>query len=140
MTDGSVTDGSVTDGSVGVRRDLLFWLVAAIGVSTVVAGALQAVAPGFVLGLLDAEATATSRHFFAIVGMFMVAFGAAVTHSLVADGDHRVLLLWAAFQKLGAFVAVSIGVANDVFAGLAVLVAINDLASAGVLLWHRHRL
>lgn len=124
---------------VVARRDLVFWLVAAIGVSTVAAGAVQVVVPEFVLELLDAEATVTGQHLFAIVGMFMVVFGAAVTHALVAPGDHGVLLLWAAMQKFGAFVAVGLGVTGGVFSGLAVLVAVNDLASAGVLLWYRRR-
>ncbi len=122
------------------RRDLLVWLLVGIGASTVVAGLAQMVAPGAVLDLLDAERSATSRHFFAIVGMFMALFGGALLQAVFSARDEPVVLLWAGLQKLGAFVAVSLGVANDVFSGLAVLVAVNDLASGGCILWHRHRL
>lgn len=122
------------------RRDVVFWLLVAIGASTAVAGVVQVVAPGFVLDLLDADRSATSRHLFAIVGMFMACFGGALLQAVMSGRDERTVLLWAGLQKLGAFVAVSLGVANDVFAGLAVLVALNDLASGALILWHRRRL
>jgi len=122
------------------RRDLLFWVVAAIAASTVAAGLVQLAAPGVVLDLVDARSDATSRHFFAIIGMFMAVVGGLLGHLLLrppeADRD-RLVLLWVAIQKAGAFAAVALGLTNDVFGGLAVLVAANDLASSGVLLWFR---
>jgi hypothetical protein len=114
--------------------------VLAVGASTLAAGAFQTLFPGTVLHVLDSPSTTATRHFFAIVGMFMAVIGGAVTQSLFTPGDHRVLLLWGAVQKFGAFVAVSIGVAHDVFSGIAVLVALNDLASSVVLLWYRARI
>lgn len=122
------------------RRDLGFWLVAAIAASTAAAGIVQLLAPEFVLDLVDAESTATSRHFFAIVGMFMAVVGGLLGHSMLRPPDaerDRLVLLWAAVQKAGAFGGVSLGIANDVFGGLAVLVAVNDLGSAVVLAWFR---
>lgn len=124
------------------RRDLSFWLVAVIAASTVGAGLTQLVAPGFVLDLVDADSTESTRHLFAIIGMFMAVVGALVGHALLRPPDaerDRIVLLWGAVQKAGAFVAVSIGVVQDVFGSLAVLVALNDLASAVVLTWYRQR-
>ncbi len=125
---------------VAARRDLLFWLAVAIGVSTVAAGLVQLVVPGLVLDILDAQSTGTSRHFFAIVGMFMAVIGGGLTSALFLPGDHRVLLLWAGVQKFGAFAAVSLGVQRGIFSGVAILVAVNDLASSAVIFWYRRRL
>ncbi len=125
--------------ATGARRDPLFWLMVFIGATTVVAGLAQLVSPGFVLGVLDAESTPTSRHFFAIVGMFMAVIGGGLTSAMFLPGDHRVLLLWAGVQKFGAFVAVSLGVQRGIFSGIAILIALNDLASSAAILWYRHR-
>jgi hypothetical protein len=122
------------------RRDLVFWVVAAIAASTLVAGLVQLVAPGFVLDLVDAERTASTRHLFAVIGMFMAVVGGLLGHMLLLPPDvdrDRLVLLWAAIQKAGAFVMVALGIADDVFGGLAVLVALNDLGSAVVLGWIR---
>jgi len=116
---------------------LLYGLMLLIAGSTVAAGVVQVIVPGFVLDLLDASSTPATRHFFAIVGMFMGVIGAAVLHALLTPGDHRVLLLWAGVQKFGAFIAVSLGVMNDIFSALGIAVALNDLLSAGVILWYR---
>ena len=122
------------------RRDLLFWVVTAIAASTVAAGLVQLVAPGVVLDLVDARSDATSRHFFAIIGMFMAVVGGSVGHALLRPPDRDrdgLVLLWGAVQKGGAFAAISLGIARDVFAGLAVLIAVNDLVSSGYFLWYR---
>src|SRR5947209_11439780 len=121
------------------RRDLLFWLVLFVGATTVVTGLAEVVAPGVVLDALGAEKSETSRQLFATVGMFMVVVGAGLTHALLAAGDHRVLLLWAGLQKLGAVIAVSAGVARGVFRTAALLVALNDLVSSGLVFWYRRR-
>ena len=112
------------------------WLVLFIAATTIVAGVVQLVAPGFVLRFLDASSTQTTRHFFAIVGMFMAVIGGLLLHTLLSRADSFPVLLWAGIQKFGAFVAVTLGVLNDVFSGLGVAVAINDLLSAGVILWY----
>jgi len=121
------------------RRDLLFWLVLFIGVTTVATGLSEVVAPGVVLDALGAGKTDTSRQLFATVGMFMVVVGGGLTHALFVAGDHRVLLLWAGLQKLGAVIAVSAGVARGVFRTAALLVALNDLVSSGLVFWYRRR-
>lgn len=125
------------------KRDLAFWVAAAIAASTVAAGLVQVVAPGFVLDLVDAESDTTTRHFFAIVGMFMAVVGGLVGHALLRPPDpdrDGLVLLWAAIQKGGAFAAISLGMARDVFAGVALLIAVNDLASSGYFLWYRRSL
>jgi hypothetical protein len=111
-----------------------------IGVTTVAAGLVQLVAPGFVLSVLDSERTDASRHFFAIVGMFMAVIGGGLTSAMFLPGDHRVLMLWAGVQKFGAFAAVSLGVQRGIFSGIAILVAVNDLGSSAVIFWYRRRL
>lgn len=35
-------------------KDFLYWLLVAIGAATVVSGAVQVVAPGFILGMMSA--------------------------------------------------------------------------------------
>jgi hypothetical protein len=122
------------------RRDAWFWLAAAVAATTLAAGLVQVAVPGFVLGLVDARRDPTTRHLFAVVGMFMALFGGLLGHVLVRPPDRRtdgLVLAWVAAQKAGACVAVASGVVNDVFGGLAVLVAVNDGASAAVLLWYR---
>lgn len=117
-------------------RTWLFKLLLFIGVVTVLSGLGQLVLPGVVLGLVGAESTATTRHFFAIVGLFMVLFGGMLCHALLAAGEHHVAVLWAGLQKFGASAAVGAGVVSGVFAGLALLVAGFDLLSGLLILWY----
>lgn len=124
-----------------IRADPLRAVLAVIAVTTAFSGAVQLVAPGFVLGALGAESTATSRHFFATVGMFMVVVGGLLTHTLLSRSPSADVLLWSGLQKFGAFVAVLLGVLNQVFAGLALGVAIFDLITSVLLAiaWRRLR-
>lgn len=104
-------------------------IVVAISLATVVSGFTQMVAPSFVLRFVGADITSTSAHFFAIVGMFMVLFGGLMLHTVYSVETSRVAILWAAFQKLGASVAVGIGIVNGIFAVVAGAVAGFDLLS-----------
>jgi hypothetical protein len=122
-------------------RDRFGALLAAIAAVTIVSGLFQLVFPGFVLDLLDAESSKTTRHFFAIVGMFMAIVGGLLLHTLLLPPPpDRVVVLWAAIQKAGAFAAVSLGVFRDVFSELAFGVALFDLATAVLLAWYLRRL
>ena len=117
------------------------WAVLAIAAMTALTGAVQIVAPGWVLERLGAVHTPTSSHFFGIVGMFMVVISGAVLHGLLAPVRDPLPLLWGSLQKFGAAAAVGIGTANRLFSDLAWLVAGFDLAS-GVLMvdwWRRIR-
>ena len=121
--------------------DPLRGVVAAISALTVLSGLGQLVAPGVVLDLLGAESTATTRHFFAIVGMFMAVVGAVMLQALLTEPTPPYVVLWGAVQKLGAFVAVAVGVARDLFGSIALVVAVFDLLTAvlAAALWHRLR-
>ncbi len=92
--------------------------------------------PGFVLGIIGAEITVTSSHFFAIVGMFMALFGGLMLHAIYSAQPQRPAILWCAFQKLGAFAAVTLGVFTGVFSVLAMAVAIFDLVSGAIFLYY----
>ncbi len=122
-----------------MRADRLRAVVAAVAALTVLSGLGQLVLPGVVLDALGAESTPTSRHFFAIVGMFMAVVGGVTLQALLAADPPSYVVLWCAVQKAGAVVAVTVGVTRDLFAGIALLVAGFDLLSALLagLLWHR---
>lgn len=107
-----------------LRRVLLL-----IAVLTVISGLVQAAAPGRLLGLLSAESTPATRHFFGIVGMFMVLFGGLLWHALASHSPQPIAVLWAALQKFGASMAVALGVWHGIFSPLALGVAGFDLLS-----------
>ena len=97
--------------------------------------------PGTVLDLLGAESTPTTRHFFAIVGMFMAVVGGVTLQALLVEPTPAFVVLWCAVQKLGVFLAVSVGVLRDLFSWVAMTVALFDLLTAvlATMLWRRLR-
>ena len=108
-------------------------LLLLIAVLTLLSGAGQMLRPDFVLHLVGGPDQPGARHFFGIVGMFMVLFGGLAFQALRAPlGQQALPLRWAALQKLGAAAAVSLGVARGIFGGLALLVGGFDLVT-GVL-------
>lgn len=107
----------------------------AIAVITIATGAIQIVAPGFVLGTIGAEKTPATQHLFGTVGMFMALFGGALLHALQRPVERRIVVLWAALQKFGAVAAVALGVARGLFGSLALGVAGFDLLSGIVIVW-----
>lgn len=111
-------------------------IVIIISVATVLSGLTQVFAPGFVLNFVGAEVTATSAHFFGIVGMFMGLFGGLMLHALYHEHPNQVAILWCAFQKLGAFVAVGLGIFHDIFSLMAAGVALFDLFSGLLFLYY----
>jgi len=114
--------------------------VVAIAVSTVLSGLLQMARPGSALRIIGAERTATSRHVFGIVGMFMALFGGATLHAVLINRRGRQsVLIWAALQKYGASLAVAIGVGKGIFSRLALLVAAFDLMSGLIMGVYRRR-
>lgn len=124
-----------------MRHSLLHWVLVAISVATVASGLGQLVMPGLVLDVLSSESTPATRHFFGIVGMFMVLFGGALLHALLGKAPQPVVVLWAGLQKFGAFAAVTLGVLSDLFSALALGVAAFDLVSGVLVLlyWNRVR-
>ena len=123
------------------QRDLLYWLVLVIAALTAVSGLAQMIMPGFVLSRIGGEGTAASRHFFGIIGMFMLLFGGALLHELLSASSQPIVVLWTGLQKLGASAAVTLGVSRSTFSTLALLVAGFDFLSAVLVLsyWGRVR-
>jgi hypothetical protein len=124
-----------------LRADRLRAVVAGVAALTVVSGLDQLLLPGVVLDALGAESTPTTRHFFAIVGMFMAVVGGVTLQALLSADPPPYVVMWCALQKAGAVAAVTVGVARDLFGGVALLVAGFDLLSAvpAGILWHRMR-
>src|SRR5438445_103201 len=77
-------------------------IVLVIAVLAVTSGLVQLFAPGFVLVLLSAESSAVARHFFGIVGMFMVLFGGLLYDALRSSTSQEAAVLWAGLQTFGA--------------------------------------
>lgn len=119
-----------------LRRALL-----AISAATVASGALQALMPGVVLRVLSARRDPSHRHLFATIGMFMVVVGGGLLHALLRPVRDPVIVLWAALQKVGAAVAVALGVRRGAFSRLALGVALFDLVSGALVAewWRRIR-
>ena len=107
-----------------------------ISIATVFSGLLQIISPGFVLNIIGAEITQTTKHFFAIVGMFMALFGGMMIQALYSVNRNEAAVLWASFQKLGAAVAVGLGIFLGIFNWLTSSVAIFDLLSGIIFLWY----
>jgi hypothetical protein len=100
-----------------------------ISVSTLMSGAMQVIAPAFVLNFVGAAIDLTTKQLFATIGMFMFLFGGMMIHALYHEDDNRVVVIWSAFQKLGASVAVAIGIMKGVFLPVAGMVAAFDFVS-----------
>jgi hypothetical protein len=127
-----------------IVADPLRAVLTVIGLVTVLTGATQVVAPGVVLRPLGAEVSPATGQLFATVGMFMVIIGGLLTqtllsHQLLGHRPSAVVVGWSALQKLGASIAVPIGVARGVFGTIAVGVALFDLVTAVLLVvyWRR---
>ena len=92
------------------HKGLVYWLILAISGITIVSGLVQMVVPGFVLGIVGVNRDTTSEQLFATIGMFMTIFGAMLLQALRSATSQQVAVFWAAMQKLGACIAVFIGV------------------------------
>ena len=115
---------------------VLYWLVWIIAVSTLISGVVQMAAPSFVLGLVSGEITASTAHFFGIVGMFMALFGGMLLHALYAPARQSVAIFWTMWQKFGASIAVTIGVERHLFGKMALAIAAFDFASGILVGWY----
>lgn len=115
-------------------RKLLYWLLVLISVTTLISGSVQIVNPGFILRLISAEVTPTSEQCFGTVGMFMALFGGMLLQVLVSKAYVKPVFLWAGLQKIGAAIAVPIGVWRHLFGPFALGVAAFDLLS-GILIF-----
>lgn len=111
-------------------------IVVVISVLTMISGLTQVIMPGFVLNVIGAEISDISKHLFGIVGMFMALFGGLMLHTVYQTHTSRTAVFWCAMQKLGAFVAVSLGVYNELFSWMAMGVAVFDLISGILFLYY----
>ena len=111
-------------------------IVIVISFATILSGLSQLIMPGFVLAFIGATITETSSHFFAIIGMFMALFGGLMLHAVYSAQPQKPAILWCAFQKLGAFVAVGLGIINGIFMPIAAGVALFDLFSGLLFLYY----
>ena len=110
-------------------------LVLIISVATILSGLVQMIVPGFVLNFAGAQITPTTSHFFAIVGMFMTLFGCLMVNTIYNVTPSPSTVLWCAFQKLGASIAVFLGIIHGIFSVPAAGVALFDLCS-GILFFY----
>ncbi len=110
-------------------RKFIRIIILLISVATLFSGAMQVVAPAFVLNFVGAEIDMTTKQLFATIGMFMFLFGGMMIHALYNEENNRVTVIWSGLQKLGASAAVFIGILHDVFVPLAAGVAVFDLFS-----------
>jgi len=113
---------------------LLHWLLVIISISTLISGIVQMFAPSFILGLISAEITPATKQCFGTIGMFMALFGGMLLHVLLARQMVMPVFLWAGLQKIGAFIAVGIGVFHEIFGPRSLIVAGFDLLS-GILIF-----
>ncbi len=115
--------------------------VVLVSLITLVSGLMQLVFPEYVLGFIGkGELTQASNHFFAIVGMFMALFGGMLLHTVYSVETSKVVVLWASFQKFGAFLADSIGVWKGLFSFLAISVALFDFVSGFLFIFYLKQL
>lgn len=111
-------------------------IVLLISIITIFSGLTQLIAPGFVLNIIGSKVTPHTNHLFAIIGMFMALFGGMLVHAVYSSGLNDAAILWSALQKLGASIAVFIGIYNHLFSGLATGVALFDLLSFFLIFWY----
>lgn len=121
-------------------RKILLIVIVLISVASAISGAIQMLWPSFVLGLVGGEATATTLHFFRIIGMFMLLFGALMLTTVYAAVPSRATVLWCALQKLGASAAVIWGVTAGIFQLQAAAIAGFDGISGLIFLYFMYTL
>lgn len=119
-----------------VYRNYLKIILKIIALLTVISGLVQMLVPDFVLGIIGGDITASTLHFFAIIGMFMLMFGGLLWHALSGDRKIPEAVLWCGLQKFGAAVAVGLGVGRGLFSWLALGVAGFDLLSGVLIMIH----
>lgn len=116
-------------------RKYIRLMLLGISLATLFSGAVQAISPTFVLDFVGAEIDKTTVQLFATIGMFMFLFGGMMIHALYHEDKNRVVIIWSGLQKLGASVAVFIGIFKGIFIPLAAGVAVFDLFS-GILFFY----
>lgn len=104
----------------------------AIGAMTIASGAGLVVAPRLVLAALGARRRDPAPFFVQVVGMFMMTSGGLLADGCRRDPPSPVALRWAFAQKVGATVAMVLGVRSRRVGRQALAVAAIDGFSAAV--------
>ena len=112
----------------------LYWILVLISVTTLISGIVQMINPAFILRLISGEVTPTTEQCFGTVGMFMFLFGGMLLQVLASKQYVKPVFLWAGLQKIGASIAVPIGVCRHLFGPFALGVAAFDFLS-GILIF-----
>jgi hypothetical protein len=118
------------------NKNGLYWLLVFISFATALSGLVQMVWPEFILAIIQGDQAPANLHSFAIVGMFMLLFGGMLLHALLSIKHHPLPVFWSGLQKLGAFVAVALGISNGLFAPIAWAVSLFDLASGLLIIFY----
>ena len=100
-----------------------------ISVITLISGAVQTVAPAFVLNFVGVATGLATKQLFATIGMFMFLFGGMMIQALYDEDANRVVVIWSALQKFGAALVVVLGIIKGVFLPVAGMVASFDFVS-----------
>jgi hypothetical protein len=111
-------------------------IVIVISVVTILSGVVQLIAPAFVLKNVGIAATPVTDQLFATIAMFMILFGGVVIHGVYSAQKSSAIILWAAFQKLGAAIAVGIGIYHGIFNHMSGAVASFDFCSGILFLYY----
>lgn len=115
------------------KIDIILVLISLI---TIISGLVQLFSPSTVLAFIGADINSYTKHFFAIIGMFMFLFGGMLLQAIYSVNKNKAAVLWSSFQKFGAALAVGLGVLNDIFNDLAIIVAVFDLFSGILILYY----
>ena len=111
-------------------------IVLIISIATILSGLVQLIVPAFVLKQVGIEITPATKQLFGTIGMFMLMFGGLVIHGLYSPYKNDVIILWSAFQKFGAAIAVGIGILLGIFNLFAGCVALFDLCSGIIFIYY----
>jgi hypothetical protein len=110
-------------------KSILGRIVLLIAWMTTITGLIQIVAPGLFLPVLGIKDNVGASHLFSTVGMFMVIIGGMTAHTMASKHPHQLTLTWSSLQKLGASLAVGIGITRGIFAPIAWIVVLTDASS-----------
>lgn len=119
---------------------LLRTLLIAVALITVLTGLTQMLASEFMLGLIGANPSPVSAHWFVTVGMFMAITGAMLMQTLWNRSMERAVPFWIGVQKLAAALLVAWGFSKGQFGALVLLVAAFDLVSGVLAFLFVHRI
>ena len=121
-----------TTPSTAPTSDPLATAAVVVGGLTAASGLALIAMPRFVLWVLGAGRAEPSPFLFRIIGMFMTVSGGLLADGARAPATGRVALRWSLAAKVGAAVAVTLGVRTKRFGKQALALAAFDAAAAAL--------